>query len=81
VSGASQEVVNGIAEELPSRPKSRNDLDDLKAERYGRGRWLKARGRGKRAAKKPKELRDELDFADWYGEFEDDLWDANSEHR
>jgi len=81
VPGTSQEVVNGIAGELPSRPKSRNDLDDLKAERYGRGKRLKARGRGGRAAKKPGELKDELDFADWYGEFEDDLWDANSEHK
>jgi len=73
--------VNGIAEELPSRPKSRNDLDDLKTERYGRGKWLKARGRGRRATKKPKELKDGLDFADWYGEFEYDLRDADSEHK
>ncbi|KAG0637470.1 Sec34-like family-domain-containing protein [Tuber brumale] len=62
-------------------PKSRNDLDDLKTERYGRGKGLKARGRGRRATERPKELKDELDFADWYGEFEGDLQDANSEHK
>ncbi|CUS09687.1 unnamed protein product [Tuber aestivum] len=81
VPGGNQEVSNDIAEELPPRPKSRNDLDDLKAERYGRGKGLKACGRGRRAAKKTKELKDELDFADWYGEFEGDLEDANSEHK
>ncbi|RPA99180.1 hypothetical protein L873DRAFT_1835529 [Choiromyces venosus 120613-1] len=64
-----------------SGPKSRNDLDELRAERYGRGKGLKARGRAGRAAKKTKELKDELDFADWYGEFEGDLQDANSEHK
>ncbi|PWW71693.1 hypothetical protein C7212DRAFT_367062 [Tuber magnatum] len=68
-----REIVDGITGELPSRPKSRNDLDDLKAERYGRGKGLNARERGRRTAKKPKEIRDELDFADWYGEFEGDL--------
>ena len=78
---ANQEVVNGITEEPPSRPKSRNDLDDLKTERYGRGKWLKARGRGRRATKKPGGLKDELDFAEWYGEFGGDLWDAGGEHK
>ncbi|KAG0642883.1 hypothetical protein HOY80DRAFT_1035464 [Tuber brumale] len=81
IPGGSWEVWNGISEELPSRPKSRNGLDDLKAERYGRGKGLKACGRCRRATKKPKELKDELDFADWCGEFEGDLQDANSEHK
>ncbi|KAF8250272.1 Sec34-domain-containing protein [Wilcoxina mikolae CBS 423.85] len=61
--------------DLPPRPKSRNDAHDLKAARYGRGKGA----RGRRAPLNVASIKDELDFADWYGEFEDQLEDANND--
>jgi len=63
-----------IPQELLRRRKSRSDLDNVKVERYGGGCGL----RGKSKTIDVGNLRDELDFADWYREFEDELEDANS---
>lgn len=35
----------------------------------------------KEVLKDPQEIKDELDFTDWYGEFEDDLQEASNEYR
>jgi hypothetical protein len=61
---------------LLRRSKSRSDLDALKEVRYGRGRA--ARNRAK-ATVDPVSFKDELDFAGWYGEFEDQLEDKNND--
>jgi len=61
--------------DLPPRPKSRNDAHDLKAARYGRGRGA----RGRAGPLNLSSIKDELDFADWYGKFEDQLEDANND--
>lgn len=73
---------------LPPRPKSRNDLYDLKAGRSARRvKGLSSGGRRGREEKfaSPLDLasiKDELDFADWYGQFEDQLEDTrNAEYR
>lgn len=57
----------------PPRPKSRNDVYELKASRYGR-----RKGNGK-ATVDVSHIQDELDFADWYGELEEQLEDASNE--
>lgn len=69
----------GDARQLPPRPKSRNDLEEVKTARYGPRKGLEGARKG--VLKDPREIKDELDFADWYGEFEDDLQEANNEYR
>lgn len=61
---------------LLRRSKSRSDLDALKEARYGRGRAARSRAK---ATVDPVSLKDELDFAGWYGEFEDQLEDKNND--
>jgi hypothetical protein len=61
---------------IPPRPKSRNDLDALKAARHRRGR--DTRGKGKTTVD-PASLKDEIDFAGWYGELEDQLENKNND--
>ena len=55
------------------RPKSRNDLYELKAVRYG---WEMGNGK---ATVDVAHIKDELEFADWYGELEEKLEDASNE--
>ncbi|KAL7274537.1 Golgi transport complex subunit 3 [Rhizina undulata] len=78
---AVETAVNGSGYlELPKRPKSRNDLEDERLARYGVGRGVKRKGRkGKGGGYDVWGIKDELDFADWYGEFEDELEDANND--
>lgn len=65
--------------QLPPRPKSRNDLEAVRIARYGLQNGSK--GMRREVLKDPREIKDELDFTDWYGEFEDDLQEANNEYR
>lgn len=67
-----------LESEVPPRPKSRNDMDDMKRQRFGRGEG-KAEGH---RIQRVEDLNDELDFADWYESFEQELGDAsNDEYR
>lgn len=74
-------VLDGDERELPSppRPKSRNDLKDARIARYGPRKGSEETRRG--VLRDPREIKDELDFADWYGEFEDDLQEADNKYR
>lgn len=47
--------------------------------RYGPRNGSKGMRQG--VLKDSREIKDELDLADWYGEFEDDLQEANDEYR
>ncbi|TGZ84265.1 hypothetical protein EX30DRAFT_102176 [Ascodesmis nigricans] len=69
------EITNGppTAGELPPRPKSRNDMDILKRSRFGK----KQGPTDRRPVKQVHQLKDELDFAEWYGDLEQKLEDAN----
>ena len=68
---------------LPPRPKSRNDLYDLKPATAGRAaRRVKGASGGERGREDLASIKDELDFADWYDQFEDQLEDtSNAEYR
>lgn len=72
-------TLGSVLDALPPRPKSRNQLYELKVARFGRGHA----GRGKpNLTKDLVTIKDELDFADWYGGFEVQLEDAkNDEYR
>ncbi|KAI5806178.1 Sec34-like family-domain-containing protein [Geopyxis carbonaria] len=59
------------------RQKSRNDLDELKRARYGYGRGSGVRD--KHTVLSVESLKDELDFANWQEEFEEQLEDASNE--
>ncbi|KAI5842501.1 Sec34-like family-domain-containing protein [Morchella snyderi] len=69
--------VNHDVRELPPRPKSRNDLEGARIARYGH----KASNGTCKGAIITREIKDELDFADWYKQFEDDLQGSNSEYQ
>lgn len=73
-------TLDGDERKLPPRPKSRNDLEAVKIARYGSQKGSSG-GTRRVVLKDPREIKDELDFTDWYGEFEDDLQEANNEYR
>lgn len=54
------------------RFKSRSDLEELKIAKYGRSK-------GVRRVVDLSSVQDELDFAEWYGGFEDQLEDASND--
>ena len=55
--------------EVPLRPKSRNDIDDVECSVIF---W-------RMPAKHPRHFTKELDLMQWYGEMEDDLQDAGDD--
>lgn len=63
----------------PPRPKSRNDLEALKLARYGPSKSANRKPQRAPPVPRPREIKDELDFAAWYDSFSPALQSSSSE--